>query len=205
VKSFVVPERDRDTTWIVTGDVGVEAAAHAPFLEDDVLDESALAVPLVLRPAMLDARPDSRSFVRARVSSPTSSVDLARTALEALGLEPPPQMRGESLWAVAQRGAQGLERARIATTTTRFSARWSGFVLAGLRDREGKLCSLSLEADCVSDVRATHPIAAEILHSLVFDELTTDPKRTTPPPPRPIPDAAGAASLRAWGVSSPSK
>lgn len=189
--------RERDTTFIVTGDVGIDAAAHAPFLEEDALDENALAVPLVVR---APGPP-----VRARVSSPTASIDLARTALEALGLAPPPQMRGESLWTVAQRGASGPERPRIAATTSRFSARWSGFVLTGTRDREIKLCNLSLEADCVSEVRATHPLAAEILHTLVFDELTSsphDPKKPLVAPTHPVPDAATSAALRAWGVSA---
>lgn len=215
--------REQDTTFIVTGDVGVDAAAHAPFLEDDALDENALAIPLVVR---APGPP-----VRARVSSPTASIDVARTALDSLGLAPPPQMRGESLWTVAQRGAQGPERPRIATTTTRFSARWSGFVLTGTRDRENKLCNLSLEADCVSDVRATHPIAAELLHALAFDELapssgagatsgasgaggtsatnTTsgtqrDAKAATPATTHPVPDGPTSAALRAWGVSAPS-
>ena len=122
--------------------------------------------------------------------------------LEALGLPPPPQLRGESLWTVAQRGAQGPERPRIATTTTRFSARWSGFVLAGTRDRESKLCNLSLEPDCVSDVRATHPLAAEILHALAFDELARAPSPPTAPQHPKAPDAATTAALRAWGVTS---
>jgi arylsulfatase A-like enzyme len=190
--------READTTWIVTGDVGIDTAAHAPFLEEDSLDESALAVPLIVRAP--------GAPVRARVSSPTSSMDLARTALEALGLAPPPQLRGESLWTIAQRGAQGPERPRIATTTSRFSARWAGFVLSGSRDHENKLCNLSLEADCVSDVRATHPLAAEMLHALVFDDLA----RRTPAPAEPsdlpvhpkAPDAATAAALRAWGITS---
>ena len=142
-----------------------------------------LSVPLVVR---APGPP-----IRARVTSPTGGVDLARTVLEGLGLDPPPQLRGDSLWAVAQRDAQGPERARVATTTSRFSARWSGFVLAGTRDREGKLCNLSLEADCVSDVRATHPLAAEIMHGLVFDDLakSVDPKKPATPPVHATPDA----------------
>ena len=189
--------READTTWIVTGDVGIDAAAHAPFLEDDTLDENALAVPLIVKAGgktPLDGH-------NAHVSSPTASVDLARTALEALGLAPPPQLRGDSLWSIAQRGARGPERPRIATTATRFSARWSWFVLAGTRDREGKLCNLSLEADCMSDVRATHPLAAEVLHALVFDELGGGgPDAASAAPTRVTPDAPSAAALRAWGV-----
>lgn len=188
--------RDVDTAWIVTGDVGVDAAAHAPFLDEDTLDESVLSVPLVVR------APGPPT--RARVASPTTSVDLARTILETLGLPPPPQLRGDSLWAVAQRDVQAPERARIATTTTRFSARWSSFVLVGTRDREGKLCNLSLEPDCVSDVRATHPLAAEIMHGLLFEELAraADPKKAPVPPVHPTADPAAAISLRAWGVTA---
>ncbi len=204
--------RDADTTWIVTGDVGIDTAAHAPFLEEDALDENALAVPLVVRAP--------GTPVRARVSSPTSSVDLARTVLEALALTPPPQLRGESLWTIAQRGTQGPERPRMATTTTRFSVRWSGFVLSGTKDRETKLCNLSLEADCVSDVRATHPLAAEMLHALAFDELghappapsapgtagagpatTAASASTAPQHPKAL-DAATSSALRAWGVTT---
>jgi arylsulfatase A-like enzyme len=189
--------RDVDTTWIVTGDVGVDAAAHAPFLDEEVLDESVLSVPLVVR---APGPP-----IRARVASPTTSVDLARTVLETLGLAPPPQLRGDSLWTVAQRDVAAPERARIATTTTRFSARWSSFVLVGTRDREGKMCNLSLEPDCVSDVRATHPLAAEIMHGLVFEDLTraVDPKKPAAPPVHPTMDAPTGASLRAWGAMTP--
>ncbi|MBS2013256.1 MAG: sulfatase-like hydrolase/transferase [Deltaproteobacteria bacterium] len=183
--------REAETTWIVTGDVGVDTAAHAPFLDDDTLDEAALAVPLVMK---TPAPP-----IRARVPASTSSVDLARTMLDALGLAPPQEMTGETLWAVAQRGERGLDRARIATTTTRFSARWSGFVLAGAREREGKLCNLSLEPECVADVRATHPIAAELMHALVYDELTAKVSAAKTHPPI---DAATATALRIWGAQS---
>ncbi len=188
--------RDVDTTWIVTGDVGVDAAAHAPFLDEEALDESVLSVPLVVR---APGQP-----IRARVASPTASVDIARTVLETLGLPPPPQLRGDSLWAVAQRDVQAPERSRIATTTTRFSARWANFVLVGTRDRESKLCSLALEPDCVSDVRATHPLAAEIMHALSFEDLAraADPKKAPAPPMHPTADAAAAVSLRAWGVTT---
>ncbi len=214
--------READTTFIVTGDVGIDAAAHAPFLEEDTLDEGTLAVPLIVRAPGAPGAAGGAS--RSRVSSPTASVDLARTVLESLDLAPPPQLRGDSLWSIALRGAQGPARPRIATTTSRFSARWAGFVLTGTRDRESKLCNLGLEPDCVSDVRATHPLAAEIMHALAFDELgrglpgapagapgsagssASDPKRapSPSPPPHPTPDPATAAALRAWGIGTPS-
>jgi len=59
---------------------------------------------------------------------------------------------------------------------------------------------LSLEADCMSDVRATHPLAAELLHGLVFDELSAPAGMAPPVPIRAVPDPPTAAGLRAWGV-----
>lgn len=184
--------RDADTTFIVTGDVGFDPAAHVPFLEDETLDESALAVPLVVRAPTHGAAPP-----RARVASATTGADVARTALEALGLPPPPVMRGESLWAVAASDRDPAARPLVATATNRFSARWGGFVVSGARERETKLCSLSLEPECASDVRPTHPLAAGIMHDLLFDELV---KRTVrPAPTRVTLDPPTSAALRVWG------
>lgn len=184
--------RSADTTWIVTSDVGVDPAAHVPFLEDDAIDDGALAVPLVVRTASAPAR--SRSSV------PTSGVDVARTVLEALGLPPPPEFKGESLWTLAARpGAAG--RPTMAMTKERLSARWGEFVLVGAHDREAKLCNLSLEADCVSDVRPTYPVAAEAMHDLVYRALArkAQSKKSLPTGARASIDPDTATALKAWG------
>lgn len=184
--------RDKDTVWIVTSDVGVDAAARVPFLEDDSLEEGALAIPLVLRG--IGHRP------RERVSTATSGVDVARTILESFGLPPPPQLRGESLWAaLAQRPI--VERPLVAATTTRFSARWGAFAVIGAREREVKVCNLSLDPDCVSDVRPSHPFAAEALHSLAWSEIVEKGARGRGEPPlgRANLDEATSAALRVWG------
>lgn len=184
--------RENDTAWIVTSDVGVDAAAHVPFLEEETLDEGALALPLVVKLPNASLQP--------RVPFATSTTDVARTVLDALALSPPPQLRGESLWSLAVKGSRPAERPVVALTATRFSARWAGFALVGARDRESKLCNLLLDPDCVSDVRATHPLAAEILHGLVFDELApAKPGAPAAPTPRVMPDPTTAAALKAWG------
>ncbi|HEY8077411.1 MAG TPA: sulfatase-like hydrolase/transferase [Labilithrix sp.] len=180
--------RDGDTTIFVTGDVGLDAGSHVPFLEDDGLDENLLSVPLVVR---TPGNPP-----RARVAAATNGVDIARSALEALGLAAASDMRGDSLWTSALRTPETPEAASLASTTTRFSARASPFVLIGAREREGKLCNLSLEAECTSDVRATHPFAAEALHAFVYDELVD---KNAAQAPRVAIDPATAAALRAWG------
>lgn len=183
--------REQDTAWIVTSDVGVDAAARVPFLEDDSLDEGGLSIPLVVRG--LGPPP------RERVAAATSGVDVARTILEALGLPPPAQLRGQSLWTTMGSKETGLERALIATTTSRFSARWGTFTVLGARERETKLCDLSLDPDCVSDVRPSHPLAAEALRSLVWTELVMKKGVSGGSTPRPPVDDATSAALRAWG------
>ena len=169
--------RDKDTAWIVTGDIGVDAAAHVPFLEEESLEENALAVPLVLRGV-------DGVRLKEHVASATSSVDIAPTILEALGL-PPPALAGQSLWSLAEGQKFATERPLIAETTTRFSARWGAFAVLGAKDREVKVCNLSLDPDCATDVRASHALAAEALHELAWSELVAN----APPKPAPSPSA----------------
>ncbi len=217
--------REKDTVWIVTGDIGIDAAAHVPFLEEESLEEGALAVPLVLNAP--------QKGLRSRVGAATSGVDVAPTILEALGLPPPPHLRGESLFGLAAQRASKptVERPLIAATTTRYTARWGAFAVVGVRDREVKVCNLALDPDCVSDVRPSHPLAAEALRSMAWNELvgraprtpvktvvrpgeTTDakeegskrakepevaPSRPAPAGPSVVADGPTSAALRAWG------
>lgn len=179
--------RDRDTVWIVTSDIGIDAAAKVPFLEEETLDEGTLAIPLVVRGPNPPAR--------ARVDAPTSSVDVAPTVLEALSLTPPPQLRGRSLF-----GAARVDRALVATSSSRFSARWGTFAIMGVRDREAKICNLALDAECVSDVRPSHPIAAEALNALSWTEiLKPDAPIDDAIAPRANADGPTSAALHAWG------
>jgi arylsulfatase A-like enzyme len=199
--------RAEDTAWIVTGDIGIDATAHVPFLEDEALEEGALAVPLVVRAP--------GGTLTGRVATATSAADVAPTILEAFGLPPPAHLRGESLWAIASASGKrpGGERPLIAATTTRFSARWGPFAVVGARDHEVKVCDLSLDPDCVTDVRASHPLAAEALHALAWGELVAGPNekapdsrpdtktetRTETPAPKVVADGVTSAALKVWG------
>lgn len=201
--------RDKDTAWVVTGDVGIDAASRVPFLDDESVEEGALSVPLILRAPAPEWRP------RERVHTATNGVDVAPTILDALGLPPPPELRGTSLWALAARGKIAPERPLIAATTTRFSARWGSFALVGAHERETKLCNLALDPDCASDVRPSHPLAAGALHALTWAELVIKgtPKNsssgtsfkggnsgfTSSSVNVQAADAPTSAALRAWG------
>ena len=181
--------REEDTTFVVTGDVGVNEAARVPFAESDSLDEGALAVPLVIRWAH-DASHG------AHVTIPSTSSDIASTLLAALGLPAPVSFGGRVL-----HGGDGDRELAplplLATDEDRFALRWGTLVTMGSRGRETRLCDLSLEAACLTDVRPTYPLAFRLLHRALFDDLVS----AAPPVPREaaVLDAPAIAALKAWG------
>ena len=175
---------------IVTGDVGVNEAAHLPFAEADTLEEAALWTPLVVRLP-------SGALAGKRVAEPTNGVDLARTALTALGLSPPSSFGGLDLVRVAGGELPTGGRPMLASVEGRFALRWDHYVVSGAKGRETKLCDLVLEPSCVTDVRPTYPLALDILHRALFDALVTAPR---PPPREPAAiDAATGTALHEWG------
>jgi arylsulfatase A-like enzyme len=182
--------RDADTTFIVTGDVGVNDAAHVPFAEADSLEEAALWVPLIIRPA--GAGPGGK-----RVSTPTSGEDIGRTVLDGLGLAPPKAFGGIDLLDLAAGRSPPDPRPFLATLADKFTLRWGTFVLLGQKRRETRLCDLALEPACLTDVRPSYPLAVDVLHGAALDALVTG---GTPPAREPATiDSATSAALRAWG------
>jgi arylsulfatase A-like enzyme len=181
--------RSGDTALIVTSDIGVDEAAKVPFGDGDGLEEAALSIPLVLSvPAA--------SFVQ-KVDVPTSSEDVARTVLDLLGLSPPSAFLGRSLLQALRPRAEPAGRFQLATLGDKFSLRWRDFVLVGTGTRETKLCDLSLEPSCSTDVRASYGITTEILREAAIDAFVLD----HPVGPRVAAalDATTLAALKAWG------
>jgi arylsulfatase A-like enzyme len=182
--------RDLDTTIVVTADVGINEVAHIPFAEASSLEEEALWTPLIIQlPGGV--------YAGMHVTTPTSGQDVARTVLGVLGLAPPVGFGGVDLVDLAGGRASPFARPLTATLGDRFALRWGGFAETGQRDRETRLCDLSLESACVSDVRATYPLVASLLHAAAFDALVTPTSRPQREPATI--DPATAAALRAWG------
>ncbi len=182
--------RSVDTAMIVTGDVGVDEVARVPFARTGSVAEDSLWTPLIIDlPGATDAG--------SRVATPTTGQDLARTVLGVLGLAPPLGFGGIDLIDLAGGRVPTFARPLMATLGDRFALRWGGFVDIGQRDRETRLCDLSLEPACVSDVRGTYPLAASLTHAAAFDALVGGSSR---PPREPVTiDPATAAALRVWG------
>jgi arylsulfatase A-like enzyme len=179
-----------DTAVIVTGDIGVDETAGVPFASTGSLSEDSLWVPLVIDLP-------GRELAGVHVDTPTIGSDIARTLLGTLGLAAPIGFGGVDLVDLA-RGALSLSpRPLMAVEGERFSLRWGSFTDLGLRERETRLCDLSLEPACVGDVRATYPLTASMLHAAAFDALVS----SSPRPPREAvaSDPATASALHAWG------
>ena len=193
---------DDTTLFIVAGDAAVDEAAHVPFSDGSSLDEASLDVPLIVRPPLAAPKSDV-----ARVSFPTTSMDVATSILDALDLRPPAAFQGADLWQIAGGNSPPRGRPLVASLGARFALRWSSFVLAGQHAlsplapsepgeaRETKLCDLSLEPACVSDVRGAFPIALEALHRAAFDQLSAADHPRSPA----VIDAKTASALKAWG------
>jgi arylsulfatase A-like enzyme len=181
--------RGHDTAVVVTGDVGVDG--KVPIEEPGSLDEAALWTPLVV------GLPGGE-FAGTRVSSPTTGLDIARTVLGMLGLDAPDTFGGLDLVDLAAHRAPTLARPLLSSLGDRFALRWGTFVEMGQHDRDGRLCDLSLEPTCFSDVSATYPLAAGLLHAKAFDLLVT--RKGHPPPREPAAiDKETHDALRAWG------
>ena len=187
--SLRASKRDIDTMVIVTGDVAMDERSPAPFSEGDISDEAVLSLPLVVR------RPGTG--VGQRVKSPTDSTDIATTVLSAFALTRPRDFIGVDLSDVATQPARHEGRVLVAESESRFSVRRGALVLIGSFDRDVRLCDLSLEPACVTDVRATYPLAYEGLRSSAF-ELLGDAKTRRAREPAPI-DSMTASSLHLWG------
>jgi arylsulfatase A-like enzyme len=178
------------TTVIVTSDVGVNDGARVPYAESGSVDEAALSVPLIIEWA-------HEAPLAAHVSQAVTDEDVAATVLAAFGLPPVVTFHGKDLRALADDGGQSITRPLLATGEDRFSLRWGPFVTSGAKDHEGRLCDVSLEPACVTDVRASYPLASRVLHTTLWEDLL-GAKPAFAREPASV-DPATLAALHAWG------
>jgi len=178
------------TTVIVTSDVGLNDTARVPFAESESLDEAALATPLIAQWAHDPPR-------GTHVAPAVSGEDIAMTILVAFGLPAPGTFHGKDLHALAEDAASSPTRPLLAMDQDRFALRWGPFVTSGARDHETKLCDISLEAACVTDVRESYPLVSRLLHGTLFSDLVVA-KPSFAREPASL-DAATQAALKMWG------
>jgi arylsulfatase A-like enzyme len=184
-----------DTAVLVTGDVGPSEGGPVPFIDADTLDESILATPLVIR------WPHAEGLGHRRVQACSSPVDLATTIVTMLGLQPPPTFQGADLAVQASGGIVPAERPFAAMRGDRVAIRWGPYVLTGAKQREVRLCDLSLDPACVADVRSTSPIALEAIRRWAAEKLRRGFPTPFPREPVSLDDRTKAGLVR-WGRPS---
>ncbi len=187
--------REEDTLFVVTSDVGAGEGALVPFGEGGDLDEASLTVPLLLRVPKGAQEPAATLHTK----SPSADVDLPRTVLNALGLDAPSTFEGVDLYALAHGDIPREGRQRMAVVGRRYSLRWGNLLLQGNFGDAPKLCDLSLEAVCVSDVKSAYPIAysralAELSGRILAPTGPTRPRELT------ALDMATQGALKLWGL-----
>jgi arylsulfatase A-like enzyme len=181
--------RGADTAVVVTGDVGVDG--KVPAAQPGSLDDAVLWTPLVI------GLPGGE-LAGTHVVSATTGLDVGRSILGLLGLDAPDSFGGVDLVDLAAHRTAPFARPLLSSQGERFALRWGTFVEMGQREREGRLCDLSLEPTCISDVSGTYPLAASLLHASAFDLLVT--RKGHPPPREPAAiDKETHDALQAWG------
>lgn len=182
-----------DTLFIVTGDLASGRSDAALYGEGMDLQEPVLTLPLYVHfPGDL--------YAGQRVAAPTEIIDVARTAIAALGLSFARKPLGKDLAAVAS-GLEGVERGpQIAALGDRYSTRWGNLVLSGRLGVPPFLCDLDVDPTCAFNRREVMPLATVSLfrRTVTFDLSVRAPAAQREPATI---DAETAAVLNVWGAN----
>lgn len=185
------------TLLVVTSDVASAVGAieqnNLPFAENLDLTEDALRVPLYVHfPGGVEAGK--------RVESPTTTVDVTRTALRALGIEMP-GAGGKDLFALTQHDSNAVERPLMATLPDRYAVRWGDYRLSGRESSAPSLCDLHDDPKCEKNLAEQQPTLTSSMFRFAYDQeqlarkgLYVRPRRE---PATIDPDLA--AALAVWG------
>jgi hypothetical protein len=178
------------TLLLVTGDVG--SGPDELFADALDLKEPILTLPLYAHfPGNLAAG--------RRIAEPTEMVDLARTALSALGLALPRNVVARDLGRLAADLDVAALAPQIAVLDERYAARWGDLVLSGKFPKPPSLCDLALDPTCAFNRREALPIAANAIFRAVVAQDVAARKAATKREPASI-DADASAALNVWGA-----
>ena len=181
-----------DTLLIVTSDVGSAVdPAPLPFAENLDITEDTLAMPLYVRFP-------GGALAGARIKAPTSLVDVARTALAALGIDQG-GLGGVDLFALAERGIAPMERPLVATLGDRYATRWGNYRLVGREGATPTLCLLDADPRCEKDVAPLMPLSTFALFRHTWDHEAAGWKQPRPRRDPATIDPETAAAMAVWG------
>jgi Sulfatase len=180
-----------DALVIYAGDVGPGDPPSLPFSPAGELREDRLTVPLLVK------FPD-HAFAGKQITTPVTTVDIARTIANALGLRVPDFAEGADLYATAAGVQPIVGRPLLATRDRSYSTRVGSWLLDGEIERVPALCDLRVDPACVNDVLNQDPIAAQAAWQWTFDAEAAALQHRAEREPAVI-DSDTAAALEVWG------
>jgi hypothetical protein len=182
------------TLFIFAGDVAPGDAPEAPFGDGRAASEDRLVVPLWLK------LPGGK-LAGSVVTGAVTSVDVAATIADALGLTAREQRDGVDLVRLALGETLPVGRSLLTSIGPEYALRWGSWLLHGTSPKTPTLCDLGADPLCANDALERNPLAAESLWRATFDEQRRQsqsegaPRR---PELAPI-DRDTAAALQVWG------
>ncbi|MEO7038091.1 MAG: sulfatase-like hydrolase/transferase [Polyangiaceae bacterium] len=176
------------------GDVSAGDPPDVPYGPQGPLDESRLAVPLVVKfPGGDLAGRDVPLLVGA--------MDVSATILTSLGIPVPDYFEGIDLYAAAHGSVSVVTPPSVATEAGRYSTRLGSWLLRGELGKTPTLCAVDVDPACVNDVFDDRPYAARALWLSTFRAESASlhaserPKEKVPA----VLDPDTIAALTVWG------
>lgn len=179
------------TLFIFVGDVGAGAPPRVPFAPAGSLTEGRLLLPLVVKFP-------GNALAGKHAEVPATAVDIARTVLDAFGINVPRHVSGIDLFAGASGVLPIVGRPLIATLGKRYSTRIGSWLLHGQLGHVPRICRLDIDPACESDLLDDQPIAARTAWQWTFDAETASAALRTPREPARL-DIDTANALTVWG------
>lgn len=180
------------TLLVVVGDVGRGEPPELPFEPAGELDEDRLVVPLLVK------FPEQK-LAGKEIPYPVTSMDIATTTLDFLGIAGVRESEGLDLYRVALGEEPLAGRALVATLAGHYATRLGSFLLLGQPGSVPKMCVLDVDPACTTDALGTRLITGRTAWQATFDQFSRAEKaRIAPREPASIDPDIGAA-LSAWG------
>lgn len=187
------------TMLVVTSDIAMGGGTRIPFGDGEELGEDVLQIPLIIR------FPDRR-FHGTRVHTATTSMDVARTVLASMGLEPPDAMLGRDLLEMAAYPGRFGTEPQFALLEGSYATRWGDWLLAGRSPRKPRFCELAQESpSCTDDGSDDNPFFSSWMWRMTFSHMRAS-EASMQPTPRREPatlDVDTVAALTVWGSLEP--
>ncbi len=182
----------QDSLVMVMGDVGAGEPPTIPYDPAGPLEESRLYVPLLVKFP-------GRRLAGKESGAAATSVDVATTLMESLGLEVPKTMQGIDLFQLAS-GRQPLAgRPMWATLGNGFATRLGHWRLSGELGKTPTLCDLAVDPACMNDVLEAKGFVGSSLWKWTFlSERASRERRSVSREPARI-DPETSAALTVWG------